>query len=81
MNIQLKLFAKAKELAGSDVVQLELPADATLKTLKVVLCAQYPQLAKLADQLLYAIDNDYADETTVITESSEVACFPPVSGG
>ena len=38
-------------------------------------------MQSLADMLLIAINNDYANDEVLIHTGDEVACFPPVSGG
>ncbi len=81
MNLSVKLFARAKDVAGSDVVQVELPDGSTVATLRESLVSQYPGLEPMAASLLIAVGNDYADDSVVLDGSTEVACFPPVSGG
>jgi molybdopterin synthase catalytic subunit len=41
----------------------------------------YPAFAPLVDQLLIAVDAEYADDDHRLTNQSDVACIPPVSGG
>ncbi|WP_417391791.1 MoaD/ThiS family protein [Gimesia sp.] len=80
-QIQVRLFARARELAGSDVISVQVGAGTTVARLRQAIAEQYPSLQPLSRQLLIAVDNAYAGEEQLLTEAQEVACFPPVSGG
>lgn len=79
--LNVKLFARARDLAGSPVVQIPWTDGQTVASLKQELAEKYPQLQPLVPRLLVAINNTYATETTPLSTTDEVACFPPVSGG
>jgi molybdopterin converting factor small subunit len=42
---------------------------------------RFPGLRALIPSLLFAVGTDYADDSTPIEGTREIACFPPVSGG
>lgn len=81
MKLQVKLFARARDLAGSGVIEVELPEPATIADFRHALSTQHPKLAPLAASLLVAVGTDYAGPETILTQKSDIACFPPVSGG
>jgi sulfur-carrier protein len=81
VNIQLKLFAAARDLAGRETIELLLPPDATVAELRRELTARVPKLAALAPHLMFAINQEYAADAATIPTGAEVACIPPVSGG
>lgn len=81
MKLVVKLFARAKDLAGSDRVTIELPDGATVGDVRTALTAAYPALSPLTSSLLIAVGTDYAQDEQVVSENADVACFPPVSGG
>lgn len=81
MKVTVKLFARARELAGTERVELELPAHALVGDLKRSLAARFPAVLPLLPQLLVALGTEYADDRTALMPDVEVACFPPVSGG
>ena len=81
MNVQIKLFAAARDLAGRDAIELSLPAGATVAVLRRELVARVPELAGLAPHVMFAINQEYAADATTIPADAEVACIPPVSGG
>lgn len=81
MNVHIRLFAVAKDLAGRDSISLELPAGSTIGFLRARLAAEVPSLAAVLPQVLFAIGSEYATDDSVVSVGSEVACIPPVSGG
>jgi sulfur-carrier protein len=81
MKVRLKLFAVARQLAGHDTLELELPTGATVAQLRASLVAQVPALAGIVRHVMFAIGIEYADDTTVLSDGADVACIPPVSGG
>jgi len=80
-QIQVRLFARARELADSDLILVQVGAGTTVARLRQAIAEQFPSLQPLSGQLLIAVDNAYAGEEQLLTEAQEVACFPPVSGG
>ena len=81
MKLNVQLFARARDLAGSGVVEVELPEAARVADLRAALGEHYPQLRPLLPSLHVALGNDYASDETVIDPNAQIACFPPVSGG
>ena len=81
MRVRVKLFAVAREAAGREWLDLDLPESATIGALRNELGVQIPQLSGLVAQMMFAIDTHYADDATEIPPDADVACIPPVSGG
>ena len=81
MKLQVKLFARARDLVKSAVIEVELPDSANVADLRRALTNQYPELAPLVSRLLVAVGTNYANDATELNAISDVACFPPVSGG
>ena len=81
MKVRVKLFAAARELAGRDELELELAQRATLADLRVAIAKAFPALQKITPHALWAVDAEYAGDSTIINENSEIAIIPPVSGG
>jgi molybdopterin synthase sulfur carrier subunit len=81
MRIRIRLFAIARQAAGRDSVDLDLPEGATIAQLRRQLASQIPQIAGLVQPMLFAINAEYADDGATIPAGAEVACIPPVSGG
>ncbi len=81
MRLNVRLFARARDAAGSERITVDLPAGARVADLRAALAEQSPNLRPLAPCLLVAIGTDYADDAVELSPQSDVACFPPVSGG
>jgi molybdopterin converting factor small subunit len=81
MTITVKLFARARDLAGTDRVELELPEPGYVKDVREGLATRFPQLSPLVPKLLVAVGSDYARDDVSLSPNADVACFPPVSGG
>ena len=80
MHIKILTFGIAKEICGGSQLRLEVPDQVTAGALKQMLQEQYPRLGGLASFLL-AVNEDFAEQETVIAAGDEVAIIPPVSGG
>jgi molybdopterin converting factor small subunit len=81
MIVHVKLFAAARQQAGSEVIAINVEEPATVAALRAAIAWQYPQLAPVLRSALFAVNADYAGETAAIPRDAEVACIPPVSGG
>ncbi len=81
VQVTVKLFALARELARRNTVAVRVPDRATAGDVRRGLAESCPALAGLVGQMLIAVDSEYADDSTPVTGQSEVACIPPVSGG
>ena len=81
MQLSVRLFARARDLAGDDAVTVELAEGACVADLKSALAEQHESLAAIVPHLLVAIGTDYAEDSTPLSSDADVSCFPPVSGG
>jgi molybdopterin converting factor subunit 1 len=81
MRITVRLFARARDLAGTDRLELELPEAARVRDARACLLQQVSALQPIIKSLLLAIDGDYAADDTLLKDGCELAAFPPVSGG
>ena len=81
MKTTVKLFARARDLAGSPMLELDLPDSATAADLRAALGGLVPALQLILPSLLIAVGNDYAAPTTRVAGRTDLAVFPPVSGG
>jgi molybdopterin converting factor subunit 1 len=81
MRCRVKLFARARDLAGADEVSVSLPDGATVADLRRALASAYPALAGLLARSALAVANEFADDGQLVPPGAEVALLPPVSGG
>ncbi|MBI5945304.1 MAG: molybdopterin converting factor subunit 1 [Chloroflexi bacterium] len=80
-HIKLLFFATIRDRAGTKSLELEIPADLTIRGLKDKLCADYPNLKESMHSVLITINREYAFDEAVVPSNAEIALFPPVSGG
>ena len=81
MRLNILLFGITKDIIGSQTLELEVASNTyTVADLLENLSEQYPSLQKLSS-LLVAVNEEYAQPTTVIQADDEIALIPPVSGG
>jgi molybdopterin converting factor subunit 1 len=76
MQVEIRLFAGLRELAGTRAVALELREGA--------LVSDVFEALDLGDEpagLLFAVNHAYVARDAPLTEGDEVALIPPVSGG
>ncbi len=81
MLVHVRLFARARDLAGADLLRVELPENATVADLRRRLAADYPALSALLERSALAVENEFAADSQVLSADAEVALLPPVSGG
>lgn len=81
MKVRINLFAVARQIVGSDYVEVEVDGAATIGDVRRRLAECVPELSSLLPLLLFAVDAEYAGDETRLSQRSDVACIPPVSGG
>ncbi|MEE8325585.1 MAG: molybdopterin converting factor subunit 1 [candidate division NC10 bacterium] len=81
MQVQVKLFAAARDIVGQGEVSLQLTEGSTVGDLMEHFFTRYPQLKAMAGSLLLAVNREFAERTVKLQEGDEVGVIPPVSGG
>lgn len=73
-------FGIAKDIFGSNAIEIELEGSTTINNLKAALEDKYARLKQLSSYMV-AVNNEYAQANTAISIQDEIAIIPPVSGG
>lgn len=81
LDVNVRLFALARERVGRSEVTISLPEPATVADLRLALARAFPELAPIVPKAMIAVSAAYADDSEAIPPGSEVAVIPPVSGG
>jgi molybdopterin converting factor small subunit len=90
MNVRIRLFARARDLAGCDTLELALatPVGAwsgdhapTVRDVRRELAVVCPALGAILERSALAVNEEWADDQTSVPPGAEVAVLPPVSGG
>lgn len=81
MIVHVRMFARAKDLAGTSGIELDLAEGATVADLRRRLAQEYVVLAPLLERCAIAVDDEFAGDDVVVHADAKVALLPPVSGG
>jgi len=81
MRVQVRLFARYREAAGRDRIELELPEGGTAEAAWEAVSCRFPVLGPYRPFTLFAVRNDYVEPGHSLHEGDELCLFPPVSGG
>jgi molybdopterin converting factor subunit 1 len=80
-KIKLLFFATIRDRAGVKSLELDIPAEMTVKDLKEKLSTDYPSLKDSMKSVLVAVNREYAFDEAIVPQNAEIGMFPPVSGG
>lgn len=82
MQLEVLLFAVARDAAGRDAICVEVSEPALARDVIDAIGRELPQLAGLLPSCRLAVDCTYVSgETPVSGDRGEIALIPPVSGG
>jgi molybdopterin converting factor subunit 1 len=81
MRVNVKLFARLRELVGTGDLTLDVAAGATVADVWAALVAAHPDAAAYTRSMSCAVNLDYAKMAAPVRDGDEVAFLPPVSGG
>jgi molybdopterin converting factor subunit 1 len=81
-EMDIRLFARLRELAGAEVATVSVPDGVSVAQLRATLDGTWPgEWASLARRSAIAVNGEYATDDQTINIGDEVALIPPVSGG
>ena len=81
MKIEVRLFARLRELVGAEHMSLGLPEEATVADALAALIDRHEEIAPMRATLHAAINRGHVSHDAGLREGDELALFPPVSGG
>ena len=77
----VRLFARLREQAGTDVENIELRAGSTVADVYEAIQKLHPGLHADRNAVRAALNQEFAGWDSVVSDGDEVALIPPVSGG
>jgi molybdopterin converting factor subunit 1 len=80
IRVRVRLFASYAEAAGTDELDLALPAGATAADCLAAVRAA-PWAARVPPSPAVAVNRRYAKADAALHDGDEVALIPPVAGG
>ena len=81
MRVNIRLFARLRDLAGAGELARDVPDPATVHTVWRTLVAEIPALGEYERAMSVAVNADYSRMSAAVNEGDEIAFLPPVSGG
>ena len=81
MKVAVRFFARYREAAGRDHVELDLPEGGTVESAWEAVASRFPVLQPYRPFTLFALGTDYVQPTHLLRAGDELCFFPPVSGG
>lgn len=81
VQIEVRLFAGAAQLAGTHSLTMEIDRGSGLNQLCELLIAQQPALEGLVRVSRWAVGSDFVAGDFLIAQPLTIAMIPPVSGG
>jgi molybdopterin converting factor subunit 1 len=79
--VRARLFARLRELAGTDVESVELPAGSNVSDVYDAVRKLHPGLDGDRNTVRAALNQGFVDWDAAVVDGDEVAFIPPVSGG
>lgn len=81
MRVRVLLFGQLKDIVGRQEDLLDLEPGVRLAAVTAHYAERYPEFQGLSNSIACAVNQEYAQGTTVLKEGDEVGLLPPVSGG
>jgi molybdopterin synthase catalytic subunit len=81
VRVRVRLFARYREAAGRERLDLDLPEGGTVESAWDAVVARHPELSAYRPYTLFAVGHDYVDPDHRLNPGDELCFFPPVSGG
>lgn len=78
--VRVRFFARLRELTGVETEEVKATPDATVASVYAAMRAYHPALPP-QDGVSAALNHEFVDWATTISEGDQVAFIPPVSGG
>ena len=81
MRVGVRLFARYREAAGRERLEVDLPEGGTVEAAWSAVVDRHPQLGPYRPFTLFAVGNEYVEPGHRLRARDELCLFPPVSGG
>ena len=80
-TITIKLFARLKEVIGSDSIELDCEVPQTVGEIRCELVQNHADLGSLIRASLFSRSGEYCRDDDLVLPGENLAVIPPVSGG
>ncbi|GBE18118.1 MAG TPA: MoaD/ThiS family protein [Euryarchaeota archaeon] len=81
--VSIRLFAGFREKIGAEKIEVSVPVEIRLEDFIRRLGSDYPEIGALIEKsrATIAVNHEIVGMDQIISDSDEIALFPPVSGG
>jgi molybdopterin synthase sulfur carrier subunit len=79
--VKVRFFARLREQAGVENEALQVPVGSTLADVYDTLRASHPALEADRASVRAALNQEFVDWASKVSDGDEIAFIPPVSGG
>lgn len=81
MHVRVRLFARYREAAGRERLDVDLPEGGTVESAWAAVVSRHPALGPYRPFTLFAVGQEYVAPDHRLRAGDELCLFPPVSGG
>ena len=81
ITLRVLFFGAARDAVGQSEVDVRIDSPANTARARAQLLTAYPALDRFGKSLLFAVNQEYANEDRELHDGDELAVLPPVSGG
>jgi MoaE-MoaD fusion protein len=81
VRVGVRLFARYRETAGRERLDVDLPEGGTVEEAWSAVIARHPELSPYRPYTLFAVGQEYVEPEHPLRTGDELCLFPPVSGG
>ena len=81
MRVNVRLFARLRDLAGASDVACDVAPGATVADVWTTLVGRHPALEPFGRAISCAQNAEFARMTADVRDGDDIAFLPPVSGG
>jgi len=80
-RIRMQYFAIARERAGADSEEIDLPASSSVPALFALLGERHPKLEDMLKHCRLAQNQHMVNDRLSLKDGDELSVIPPISGG
>ena len=80
-RITVNLYYHLKDKAGTNLINLEVPENSTIRELKIILVKDYPALQSQLDNIMMLINQKIAVDEDKIPLNAHISFLTPIGGG
>ena len=81
-EIEILLFAQAKDIVGSETVNVALSSPASVQQAIEWLRNRHPAIEQTLESCMFAVNEEYCENLDIeLASGDKLAVIPPVSGG